>query len=101
VLSETYIDTVNAKALSEAANECWNAIMEKNIEKFSDNVRKSFEAQIKMFPKMIDGKVLENIEHYKSKALGWKLSGAGGGGYLILISDKPVDNSLKIRIRRV
>jgi cytidyltransferase-like protein len=101
VLSETYIDTMNAKALSEAANECWNAIMEKNIEKFSNSVRKSFEAQIKMFPKMVDNKVLENIEHYKSQALGWKLSGAGGGGYLILISNKPVDNSLKIRIRRV
>ncbi|MDR1181559.1 MAG: adenylyltransferase/cytidyltransferase family protein [Bacteroidales bacterium] len=101
VLSETYLDTVNAKVLSEAANECWNAILEKDTGKFSDSVRKSFEAQIKMFPKMVDSKVLENIEYYKSKALGWKLSGAGGGGYLILISDKPVDNSLKIRIRRV
>ncbi|MDR1181715.1 MAG: adenylyltransferase/cytidyltransferase family protein [Bacteroidales bacterium] len=101
VLSETYINTENAKVLSEAANECWDAIMEKNIGKFSDSVRKSFEAQVKMFPKMVDSKVLENIEYCKSKALGWKLSGAGGGGYLILISDKPVDNSLKIRIRRV
>jgi cytidyltransferase-like protein len=101
VLSETYINTVNAEALSVAANECWNAIMEKDTKKFADSVRISFEAQIKMFPKMVDSKVLENIEHYKSEALGWKLSGAGGGGYLILISDKPVDNSLKIRIRRV
>ncbi|MDR1593884.1 MAG: adenylyltransferase/cytidyltransferase family protein [Prevotellaceae bacterium] len=100
VLSETYIDTANAKALSEAADECWNAILTRNTEKFAASVRKSFEAQIRMFPKMVDEKVLENIEYYRSKASGWKLSGAGGGGYLILISDKPVENSLKIRIRR-
>ncbi|MDR2027217.1 MAG: adenylyltransferase/cytidyltransferase family protein [Prevotellaceae bacterium] len=100
VLSETFIDAANTKALSDAANECWNSILEKNLEKFSENVRKSFEAQIKMFPKMVDKKVMENIEYYQSKAWGWKLSGAGGGGYLILISDNPVENSLKIRIRR-
>jgi cytidyltransferase-like protein len=100
VLSETYINTANARALSEAASECWDAILEKNMENFSAGVRKSFEAQIKMFPKMVDEKVMEHIEYYRSKASGWKLSGAGGGGYLILINDKPVENSLKIRIRR-
>jgi galactokinase/mevalonate kinase-like predicted kinase len=33
-------------------------------------------------------------------ALGWKLSGAGGGGYLIFITEKDIPNSLKIHIRR-
>jgi cytidyltransferase-like protein len=100
VLSETYINADNAKALSDAANSCWDAILAKNIRKFADSVRASFEAQIKMFPKMVDPEILKNIEHYKSQVLGWKLSGAGGGGYLILVNDKPVLNSLKIRIRR-
>jgi cytidyltransferase-like protein len=101
VLSDTNINTENAKALSEAADKCWDAIIAKDLKGFAENVQKSFEAQITMFPKMVDSGVLKNIEYYKSKALGWKLSGAGGGGYLILINDKPVDNSLKIRIRRM
>jgi len=100
VLSETYINTEGAKLLSDAAEGCWKAINEKNLEAFANNVRKSFEAQIKMFPKMVDKEVMDTIEKYKTKSLGWKLSGAGGGGYLTLISDIPVENSLKIRIRR-
>jgi galactokinase/mevalonate kinase-like predicted kinase len=100
VLSDTHIDVENAKLLSHAADECWNAILEKNPKRFAENVRRSFEAQIKMFPKMADSEIFEHIESYKSDALGWKLSGAGGGGYLILISEKFINNSLQIRIRK-
>jgi galactokinase/mevalonate kinase-like predicted kinase len=40
------------------------------------------------------------INNYKNTALGWKLSGAGGGGYLIFVSDKPMRGAMKIKIRR-
>jgi mevalonate kinase len=32
--------------------------------------------------------------------LGWKVSGAGGGGYLILVSEKPIEHAVRIIIRR-
>ena len=60
----------------------------------------AFEAQIAMFPLMINEMVTEMIEQYRDQALGWKLSGAGGGGYLILISDKPVEHAIHVNIRR-
>jgi galactokinase/mevalonate kinase-like predicted kinase len=53
-----------------------------------------------MFPLMKSAVVSETIEHYRNQALGWKLAGAGGGGYLALVSEKPVENAIKIRIRR-
>ena len=34
------------------------------------------------------------------RAPGWKLAGAGGGGYLVLVSERPIANAIKIRIRR-
>jgi mevalonate kinase len=53
-----------------------------------------------MFPHMLTDSVAEMIEQYQDRALGWKLSGAGGGGYLIFIADKPIEQAIRIIIRR-
>jgi galactokinase/mevalonate kinase-like predicted kinase len=53
-----------------------------------------------MFPLMKSAVVSDTIELYKDQAIGWKLAGAGGGGYLALVSEKPVENAARIRIRR-
>jgi cytidyltransferase-like protein len=100
VLSGTCITTRNAKALADAANDCWDAILGKDAIAFGLAFRKSFEAQITMFPNMINDMISEQIREYGHSALGWKLSGAGGGGYLVIVSEKPVPNAIQIRIRR-
>lgn len=100
VLENTQINEQNAKALADAANRCWEAMLQKDIHAFGEAFRASFEAQIAMFPNMVDAEILRIIEQYRSTALGWKLSGAGGGGYLILVSDRPVENAIQIKIRR-
>ena len=53
-----------------------------------------------MFPEMSNGMIQKMIRFYAPKALGWKLSGAGGGGYLVLVSDKKIKGALKLKIRR-
>jgi mevalonate kinase len=53
-----------------------------------------------MFPNMVDEKLLDTITELSKNTLGHKLSGAGGGGYLILVSDTPIANSIQIKIRR-
>ena len=100
VLADTKIDKQNAEALSKATDDCWAAILEQDAVKTGDAMRRSFEAQIAMFPNMAPEDVLSQIEIYRNKTLGWKISGAGGGGYLILFSETPVENSIQIRIRR-
>ena len=75
-------------------------LLEMNVEKAGRAMRDSFEAQIAMFPNMVTPEIMEQLDIYKPQVKGWKLSGAGGGGYLILFNDAPVENAIQIRIRR-
>lgn len=100
VLDNTNISEEGASRLGQAAADCWEAVQKKDIKAFGKAFRESFEAQISMFPNMITDGVWEQIESYKDIAHGWKLSGAGGGGYLIFISEQPIEPAIKIRIRR-
>ena len=77
-----------------------SAIHAKDIRKFGKAFKASFDAQVAMFPLMKSKTVRDTIEIYKDKALGWKLAGAGGGGYLVLVSEDPIENAIRIRIRR-
>lgn len=99
-LENTRISIEGARALSEAAENCWNAILKSDIRAFGEAFTQSFDAQVAMFPNMVDPYIMRTINQYKDIALGWKLSGAGGGGYIILVADKPVAGAMQIRIRR-
>ncbi|MEI6554165.1 MAG: adenylyltransferase/cytidyltransferase family protein [Paludibacter sp.] len=100
VLANTNIDEVGAKKLSEATESCWKALQQKDAEAVGKHMTESFEAQIAMFPNMVSPDILAQIAVYKPNVLGWKVSGAGGGGYLIFFSEQPIENAIQIRIRR-
>jgi galactokinase/mevalonate kinase-like predicted kinase len=99
VLADTRINRERAKALAVAADDCWAAIKARDITAFGDSIRRSFEAQIAMFPNMVNAEIFELIERYRDQALGWKLSGAGGGGYLTLVADRPIENAVRVVAR--
>jgi cytidyltransferase-like protein len=100
VLSNTHITELGAKALADAASACWDAIIAMDLQGFGKAFTASFNAQIKMFPNMVDASLMKAIEELSIHALGYKLSGAGGGGYLIMISEQAIANALQIKIRR-
>ena len=100
VLAETHIDTEAAKLLAEAAEDCWKALQAKDIDAWGKATTNSFNAQVAMFPNMVSENVQHAINEYKDLVKGYKITGAGGGGYLVVINDKPVDKAIQIRIRR-
>jgi hypothetical protein len=73
------------RALAKAADECWEAIMRKDLNAFAAAYQASFQAQVAMFPAMLQGCVPAYIDQYKDKVLAWKMPGAGGGGYLACV----------------
>jgi len=100
VLEGADIIKPKVEALAAAADACWHAILDRNLEKFAQSIKASFEAQVAMFPKMMDNGVPNYIEKFKDHALAWKLAGAGGGGYMALITDHPIEGTQTIKIRR-
>jgi cytidyltransferase-like protein len=99
VLKNTNINASNVKKLTTAAERAWDGLLGMNIEEFSTGFKNSFDSQVRMFPDMLNEKVNKVINRYRKDALAWKLSGAGGGGYLILISEKLIPGAFRIKIR--
>jgi galactokinase/mevalonate kinase-like predicted kinase len=100
VMTNTHFDRAHAKALADATDENWRAILDQDIIRFGSSLRAMFEAQIAMFPAMLNERVSAVIDKYRDIALGWKLTGAGGGGYLVVASDKPIPHAMRIVARR-
>ena len=87
-------------ALALAANACWEAILRRDVQDFGRRMRESFEAQVALVPAMSSPAIQKVLAHYRPGALGWKLSGAGGGGYLVLVTERPLEGALSLTIRR-
>jgi cytidyltransferase-like protein len=99
VLEDTNISSENVKRLTDAAELAWNGLIKKDIKQFADGFSSSFTSQVRMFPKMLNEKIAKVIDSHKDTAVAWKLSGAGGGGYLILVSEQEIPNAIKVKIR--
>lgn len=94
------------KALADAADRCWKAIMNKDLQALAEAYRDSFNAQTAMFPAMIQGCVSSYIEKYEKLVMAFKMPGAGGGGYLAcVVADaeafaKEHEETIRLTIRR-
>lgn len=104
------------RALADAADRCWNAILAMDLQGFAAAYRDSFDAQVAMFPGMVrpvstsrslslsngtggstssppvpaQGQdIPATIAQWAATpgVLAWKMPGAGGGGYLALVVD--------------
>lgn len=100
LLGNTHISTENVQSLAGAADRAWEAIQKKDLHAFAGAFLDSFRAQVTMFPAMLNSEIEKVIDSYRPEALAWKLAGAGGGGYLILLAEQPVRGAMRIKIRR-
>ena len=87
VVENTHIDKTSVERLASAADECWKAILRRELKGFAAAYKASFEAQTAMFPGMLQPGVQDYIDRWSAVpgVLAWKMPGAGGGGYLALV----------------
>ena len=99
------ITPAKVRNLAAAADRCWEAIQRRDLDAFAEAYLASFEAQVAMFPAMIQPGVQEYIDRYSAMdgVLAWKMPGAGGGGYLALVCRDRAsfpDGAISLTIRR-
>ena len=102
------LDEARVRALAAAADRCWEAIMARDLAAFASAYKASFEAQVSLFPGMIQGTVQSYIDKWYAVpgVLAWKMAGAGGGGYLAcVVSDASAfaaehPEAIRLAIRR-
>lgn len=96
------INPEKVKRLTDAAARCWDAILNHDLNKFAESFKDSFNAQVAMFPAMMQPGVDEFIKRMKNEgALAWKMMGAGGGGHLLIVHDGSAPSgSIPLKIRR-
>ena len=119
------ITKVKVEALAAAADRCWQAIMDTDLQAFAKAYRDSFDAQTAMFPGMVNpvesgelrvescskvqsSRVQEYIDRWSKVpgVLAWKMPGAGGGGYLACVFEdgtlfcKEHPEAIRLTIRR-
>lgn len=100
VLEHTKINKDNAQELSKASQHLWDALLQKDAITFGKAMTASFQAQTAMFPLMVNDEIKQAIQQLPGNVLGYKVSGAGGGGYLVLFAEERIPGTLGIRIRR-
>src|SRR5574344_2536192 len=119
VVETKAISKERVEALTKASSDCWDAIMAMDIDAFGAAYKASFDAQVAMFPGMVnpfcpkpinfDSQFLPSVQAYIDKysamsgVLAWKMPGAGGGGYLALVCksrDYFPEGAIELKIRR-
>lgn len=100
VLGKTNINPDSAARLAEATDRCWNALMTQNISQWGKAMTDCLNAQLEMYPAMMTPDIASAIDMYRNQAAGWKITGCGGGGYLLLVSEQEIPLALSVKAVR-
>ncbi len=100
VLDQMHLDSEGVMNLAIAAAEVWSCILRKDLNGVGKAMTASFRAQCQLFPLMTNSKAEAVLLPFESNILGYKISGAGGGGYWVVVSENKMESFIPIKIRR-
>ena len=102
-LREKNLDPAWIQRLGNSGKNCYDAITSRDLTALADSMNECMKCWEAIFPQTVRHPVLtvdlcELLEYYQSTYPGAMYSGCGGG-YLIVVSEKPVPGAFKIKVR--
>lgn len=98
-LKEMHLEKASIKELGEAGDQCYESILQKDVAGLGAAMTNTVLAWKKILPCTVPDPLMEEMKtRYFSRYPGAVASGAAGG-YAIVVSETPVPDALKIKVR--
>jgi cytidyltransferase-like protein len=98
-LKEMHLEKHFIRDLGEAGDRCWESILKKDINGLGKAMSDTLVSWKKILPLTVPDDIMKEMEsNYFSNYSGAITSGCGGG-YVIVVSEKEVKGSIKIKVR--
>ncbi len=100
VLGGTQLDAEKVRRYAQAVDRCYDALTARDLSALAEGFNEAFRNKAALFPRTLSNGMDEFIRPYQAQALGCSLSGCGGGGYVVVLSETPIENAVRVAIRR-
>ncbi len=87
------------KELGESGYRCWEAILKKDVIDMGKAVKDTLLLWKKILPYTVPDSIMNEIETKYFPYYPGAITSGCGGGYVIVVSDKPIKGSVKIKVR--
>ena len=89
------------RQLGESGLLCWQSILAQDVDGLGRSFDMTTEAWRHLVPASLPEKVLAKMDEYRNRdgCAGIMASGAGGGGYLIIASQTPINGGIRVTVR--
>ncbi len=88
------------QALGESGNRCWESIIKKDIIGLGRAVTDTILSWKKILPLTVPDYVMDELEKKYFPNYPGAITSGSGGGYVIVVSEKPVEGAIGIKVRR-
>jgi cytidyltransferase-like protein len=98
-LKEMHLEKILIKELGESGDLCWKSIMSKDISGLGKALTNTFLSWSKILPLTVPAWVMEEMTTKYFPYYPGAITSGAGGGYIIVVSEKPVEGAIKIKVR--
>jgi cytidyltransferase-like protein len=98
-LKEMHLEKPYIKELGEAGDLCWESILKKDIAGLGKSMIATCLSWKKILPLTVPDDILKEMETKYFRNFSGAITSGAGGGYVIVISDKPVKGAIKVKVR--